>query len=284
MMDWEQFNSIVKRLEKNDATLTALDFDIAFLPDREALSLGGSQVRILSNALEHNTRVKSLRIANHAIGDNGLPFISEMLCVNRSITSLILDNVDIGYLSFSDIFYAMRQNQIVQELTIRVANLDSKFLKYEQGLVRASLRCWLRENRSIKKVTLSNIKIDNQSFLTHDGFLESLSEGLGINKVLEELTLEDEKGFFPSRYGLAVLAECVPSNKTLYALNIPYDANDQVSYRSIREINATLTNNHTAYLLAREPKQTRLQYAGSFFSSAVSGVSHVMEQARKTLF
>ncbi|KAM9966150.1 hypothetical protein ACTFIR_006342 [Dictyostelium discoideum] len=112
---------------------------------------------LLSLAANLNTRLKKLDISNHQFSNFGANALSKAIILNKSISTLILDNNSIGTIGYANLKNSLKQNYTIKELPIPLFDL-TETLKYggtsliEQKKLRSLLfkiELYLSRNQSL---------------------------------------------------------------------------------------------------------------------------------------
>ncbi|KAL9179665.1 hypothetical protein ACHAXT_008955 [Thalassiosira profunda] len=163
-----EIEELLKRAERNDATLTRIELRNRNLTDEEIIPL--------LDVLPYTKSLRALNVENNKVGDRGASALAGALAENSSVVSVNLGGNLIGDAGASDLFRVLSSsNDSVTELS-----LSSNAISDAAATELASA---LLDNESLVAVDLSHNEI------TNDG-ARDLLKVVGINETLETLALE----------------------------------------------------------------------------------------------
>jgi Ran GTPase-activating protein (RanGAP) involved in mRNA processing and transport len=238
----------VRRLHRNDASLTYLDLNNKDIDDDGATSLAQAlQVNEylqaillhdnnisdngaadLANALQVNESLRMIGLYNNIIGDKGAAALAKALQVNKSLTMIDLKGNNIGDSGALTLGKALQFNKSLTLINLNDNNIG------EDGVVE--LAKGLQANPSLQELYL------NRNTIGDDGAAE-LAKTLQLNESLTVIGLAGNK---IGDKGATTLAEALQANTTLQELYLEdNNINDEGAMRlleALEKYNGTLAS------------------------------------------
>ncbi|MBL0941972.1 MAG: SEL1-like repeat protein [Alphaproteobacteria bacterium] len=185
-------------------------------PKEELITLEG--IRILSQALQHNTSLRTLDLRGNQIEEEGMRVLTGVLKHNATLTNLYLSNNEIG-----------REGM---KMSTRVPGY------YERWIKRSSMFAELLHPYSIlQTLDLKGNKIWAMG-------VKMMCEALKNNSTLTILKLQGNK---IGNRGAKEMANALQANITLTHLHL---SDNEIGDKGVRELSNSLKNNPTLNLLA----------------------------------
>merc|ERR1711991_869391 len=137
-----------------------------------------AQVRLLSQALEHNTSINLLLINYAEIDDAKMQLLAPALGTMKSLKELVLYDNNIGAEGAKELAEVLKVNTSLKKINLRYNDIGAEGAKYVAGALKA--------NTLLGKIWLSDNKIGAEG-------AKELAEALKVNTSLERIDLSNNE-------------------------------------------------------------------------------------------
>ena len=234
------------RLEKNDPTLTELDFTVFLF--RHAIGVEGAKA--LAHALESNTTLLGLDLSNNKIGDEGAKALALALKSNTTLSELDLKDNEIGDEGAQALAHALESNTTLSKLSLWSNEIG---VEGAQALAHA-----LESNTTLSGLDLNNNKIGDEGAQALAHALESNTTLSLLSLYSNEIGVKGAQALAPNTTlsllslfsneigveGAQALAHALESNTTLAKLYLDNnkigDEGAQAILTALKDYNSTL--------------------------------------------
>ena len=274
-LTYKSFIGIVKRIKKDDKTLTCIwSVEPHF---------GSEAAEIIAEAMKYNTSVTDLRLGNNicdggveqlsymlgynrtlkvldlsgnsSITARGVTFLADALKTNTTLTTLILSKTNVKQKACVALSSMLAVNKTLTTLDVSCNNIGDRGVKALFKFIRKSSLTTLSIANNIitsaganvlaealrDDTTLTSIDISNNNFDTK-GIRALLDSGLQYNRGLRKLSISNN-GI--SLTGAIVLANFMETNNTIEELDVSsnnFNSEVIIAFMRMLLINKTLTN------------------------------------------
>ena len=195
-----ELTDIIKRVRRNDTTLTTLNIS------RNNIGCAGAQA--IAGALKVNTTLTTLDISDNNIGVEGAKAIAEALKVNTTLTTLNIYINQIGVTGAEAIAEVLEVNKTITELYIDDNNIGDEGAKAITGALK-------------KNTTLTTLDISSNDI--GDEGADAIALILKENTTLTTLNISNNKIGDEGADALVTALSGEAGNKSITTLNISHN-------------------------------------------------------------